>query len=75
MDVGITMLSEPCGKVSLHTAHQLNLLREPYVRTGLEKKVNLTGYLCHSSGQHLPCLCPFSPSNMKESTVCLSSLK
>nr|GEW43243.1 hypothetical protein [Tanacetum cinerariifolium] len=32
-------LSEPCGKVSHHTAHQLDLPREPYVRTGLEKEM------------------------------------
>jgi len=34
-----SVLSEPCGKVSHHTAHQLDLPREPYVRTGLEKQV------------------------------------
>ena len=32
-----SMLSKPCEKVSHHTAHQLNLLWEPYVRIVLEK--------------------------------------
>ncbi|KAL5802784.1 hypothetical protein ACOSQ4_031089 [Xanthoceras sorbifolium] len=33
------VLSEPCGEVSHHTAHQLDLPREPYVQAGLEKLV------------------------------------
>ncbi|KAG5579869.1 hypothetical protein H5410_050496 [Solanum commersonii] len=35
-----SMLSETCGKVSHHTAHQLDLSREPHVQIGLEKKVS-----------------------------------
>ncbi|RZC18750.1 hypothetical protein D0Y65_005822 [Glycine soja] len=32
------MLSEPCEKISHHTAHQLDLPLEPYVQTDLEKQ-------------------------------------
>ncbi|XP_042494298.1 uncharacterized protein LOC122073739 [Macadamia integrifolia] len=37
--------SLPCGKVSHHMAHQLDLLREPYVRTSLEKEGSTLSFL------------------------------
>jgi hypothetical protein len=52
-----SVLSEPCGKVSHHTAHQLDLMREPYNysnRPGKGGQVSLSFY--SSSLRHLPCL-------------------